>query len=108
MPETKPHTGTVTPQDVADPSKHQGTSTAETGNRPSEMPAGEETRAKRKHAAGEDMKAEGEKSVGKSRGPDTSGAVAVPSGLGQPGASSDLDGTPGALSTGSAGRSGNH
>lgn len=50
--------------------------------------------------------APGERVVGKGAGADTSGAVAPPAAGNQPGASADLDGTPGALTPGSGGRQG--
>lgn len=50
----------------------------------------------------------GEQFVGQGAGPDTSGAVAPPSQTNRPGASVDLDGTPGALAPGSGGRQGNY
>lgn len=97
----RPHRGNVTPDEIADPSKHQQRQVFETENRPTFAP-GEKRDAQ--SGPDEDPKLKGEPTVGRPAGPDTTGAVAHPSEMNQPGASTELGGTPGALATGSRGR----
>ena len=95
-PTQTPHP--VTPSATQDPTNHQQGRAADAGGRPNlDGPA--VTGA----AAGQNA----EPSVGSSAGSDTTGAVAPPGRAGQPGASLDLDGTPGALAPDSKGRQGN-
>jgi hypothetical protein len=98
---TRPHTGNVTPDDLADPSKHRQQQIFERNDRPS-LPPGET--AEPGAAAGGDVRGALEPSVGDAFGSDTTGAVAPPAELNRPGASTKLGGTPGAPATGSRGR----
>ena len=96
MDQTKaePYTGNVTPDDLADETKHRQGQTFEAEDRR----AGE---------AGDDSgskSAPGVDPIGHAAGSDTSGAVAHPAEISKPGASRDLGGTPGANSTRSGGR----
>lgn len=91
-------TGNFTPQELADPSKHQQEQIFEQDNRPQRSAPGVNPEADDKFQRGEDMLARGEASVGNPIGPDTSGAVAPPAARNRPGAATELGGTPGALS----------
>ena len=95
--------GAFTPQDLADPTKHQQSQIFERENRPQRGAPGEQD-AERAFEAGEDMIGHGEQSVGESPGRDTSGAVAPPAEANRPGASTKLGGTPGANAMRSDGR----
>ena len=111
-----PHRGNLTPEELADPSKHRQTQVFETDNRPTGHPPGEDEAAERRFREGEDMRAAGELTLGQAAGPDTtgqraggpdtSGAVAPPAEMNQPGASTKLGGTPSPLATDSQGRQG--
>ena len=99
----EPGSGSFTPQDLADPTKHRHTQIFERENRPQGgSPGGED--ASESFQQGEDMIAGGEQSVGEAPGPDTSGAVAAPAERNRPGASTKLGGTPGANTMPSGGR----
>lgn len=95
----EPHRGNMTPEELADPSKHQQQQIFETENRP---PRSGETDSQA--AEGREELGAVEPTAGQSAGPDTSGAVAHPAELNRPGASTKLGGTPSALATGSGGR----
>ena len=95
---TGPRSGKMTPQDQADPSKHQHGQVFERDNRPQRSAPGVNPEADDQFGNGEDMLARGEPSVGDSIGPDTTGAVAPPAARNRPGASTKLGGTPSALS----------
>jgi hypothetical protein len=82
----QPKSGNITPQDLADMAPHRHTDLAGgASGAPGATPAGV---------------------IGDSAGTDTTGAVAAPAELGQPGAASKLGGTPGDLATSSRGRGG--
>ena len=108
--------GNVTPQDIADPSKHRQTQIFETDNRPSTQPEEAREAAQARFETGEDMLAAGERTLGepagpdttgqRAGGPDTTGAVAPPAETAKPGASTKLGGTPSPLATDSQGRQG--
>jgi hypothetical protein len=108
--------GNLTPQDIADPSKHRQTQIFETDNRPTGQPPEAREAAGRRFETGEDMPAAGERTLGEAAGPDTTGqqaggpdatgAVAPPAELAKPGASTKLGGTPSPLATDSQGRQG--
>ncbi len=99
-----PPSGNTTPQDLADPSKHQHGRLFE-GDHPARGVGAGET-AHDRFEGGEDMLSANEPTVGESIGPDTTGAVAPPAGGNRAGASTKLGGTPSALSV-SGGRDAN-
>lgn len=88
----------LTPSATRDTTNHQQDRVSGTENRPNASAPIEGSERQGKM---------GERSVGESAGTDTTGAVAEPSQAGRPGASIDLDGTPGALAPDSTGRQGN-
>ena len=91
-----PRSGNTTPQDLADPSKHQHGPLFE-GDHPARGVGARES-AHERFEEGQDMVPANEPSVGDSIGPDTTGAVAPPAGGNRAGASTKLGGTPSALS----------
>ena len=95
--------GAFTPQDLADPAKHQQSQIFERENRPPRT-RGDEKAADERFEAGEDMLAKGMPTVGDAAGMDTTGAVAPPAARNRPGSSTKLGGTPGANATRSGGR----
>ena len=99
---TKPHTGNVTPEDLADRSLHRQQQIFETENRTAEenVAGASNHKTTRTSPAAE--------RVGDAAGRDTSGGVARPAEMNNPGASSKLGGTPGANATPSTGRGTNH
>jgi hypothetical protein len=102
--DTQAKSGAFTPQDLADPAKHQQTQIFERENRPPGTSADEERAAKARFEAGEDMLGSGTPTVGDAAGTDTTGAVAPPAVRSRPGSSSKLGGTPGANAMSSGGR----
>ena len=88
--------GSFTPQDLADPAKHQQSQIFERENRPPGTSAHEEDAAAERFEAGVDMLGKGLPTVGDAAGPDTTGAVAPPAVRNRPGSSTKLGGTPGA------------
>jgi hypothetical protein len=98
---TRSHTGNVTPDEIADPSKHRQQQIFERNDRLS-LPPGQA--AEPGAAQGGDVQSALEPSVGDAFGSDTTGAVAPPAERNRPGASTKLGGTPGASATGSRGR----
>jgi hypothetical protein len=99
-----PDGGSFRPQDLADPAKHQQSQIFEQDNRPQLNDPAAKDSAEKRFERDEDMIAQGEQEVGEAPGPDTAGVVAPPAERGRPGASTKLDGTPGALATPSGGR----
>ena len=99
---TKPHTGNVTPEDLADRSLHRQQQVFETENRtPEENIAGVSNHETTRTSPAAEQ-------VGDAAGRDTSRAVARLAEMNQPGASSKLGGTPGANATPSTGRGTNY
>jgi len=88
--------GNVTPDELADPTKHQEYQVFEEENRPPPFRPGtagsQEKEGKTRDNAGEGI-------VGHVAARDPSGAVAPPAEANKPGASTHLDGTPSALTT---------
>jgi hypothetical protein len=100
-------TGPETPTQTPDPLTPSAT--RDTTNHQQDRVFGTENRANASSPIeGAERKGErGERFIGQGAGSDTTGAVAQPSQTGKPGASIDLDGTPGALAPDSTGRQGN-
>ncbi len=94
---TGPRSGNMTPQDLADPSKHQHGQVFERETRPQRSTSGVNPDADDQCQAGEDMLGGGNAPIGDTVGPDTTGAVAPPAAGNHAGASTKLGGTPGAL-----------
>ncbi len=96
--------GAFTPQDLADPAKHQQSQIFERDNRPPGSSPDVDGRADAHFEAGEDMLAKGTPAVGDAAGTVTTGAVAPPAARNRPGSSTKLGGTPGANAMSSGGR----
>ena len=101
--DTRRHTGNVTPEELADPSRHQQAQIFGGETRPQGTGPGAADRQEAVEA-GEDIAGAGNRTVGDSAGPDTTGAVAYPAGMNRPGLATKLGGTPGANAMGSGGR----
>ena len=106
--ESKVKSGSFTPQDMRDPSKHQHSRLFEEDHSTTGGAAAADGRSEAEFERGEDMIAHGEESVGESPGPDTTGAVAPPAERNRPGLSTGLGGTPGANAMPSGGRDGSY
>ena len=102
--EPRAKSGAFTPQDLADPAKHQQSQIFERDNRPPGNSPDAEQGADARFEAGEDMLAKGTPTLGDAAGTDTTGAIAPPAARNRLGSSTKLGGTPGANAMSSGGR----
>jgi hypothetical protein len=107
-PEPKSKSGSFTPQDLRDPSKHQHARIFEEDHSTTGGATSADKASEAPFERGDDMVAYGEASVGESPGPDTTGAVAPPAERNRPGLATKLGGTPGANAMPSGGRDGSY
>ena len=103
-PDSESKSGSFTPQDLRDPSRHQHSRVFEEDHSTTGGASAADGGAEARFESGEDMVAHGEASVGDAPGSDTSGAVAAPAERNRPGLATKLGGTPGANATPSGGR----
>ena len=107
-PDATSKSGSFTPQDLRDPSKHQHSRLFEEDHSTTGGATAAEGESEARFGRGEDMVAYGEESVGESPGPDTTGAVAPPAERNRRGVATVLGGTPGANAMPSGGRDGSY
>ncbi len=107
-PDSKSKSGSFTPQDLRDPSKHQHSRIFEENNATTGGAIAADKASEAEFERGEDMVAFGEASVGDSPGTDTTGVVAPPAERNRPGLATKLGGTPGANAMPSGGRDGSY